>query len=505
MKRILTLFLALMLVVSCFAFTACKGDDGKGGTDKPSTDKDSDTDKELDLEDIGDLIVDSEATLDIPSDLNYNGYVCNVFAPDPYGPSAFYTDALNNTPVNDALYNRNLKMEDTLGVKIEAISLDTSAGNQSQKFIDEVLAGNHSFDFAAVHSTSACAALIMANAVLSFDNLEYVDFSKPWWDNGLAETCSVMGENYFALSPMCKGYYTNTSCILFNKDLAQEANLPNLYDIVKKGDWTVDKVIEITRNFSEDLNNDGIFNEEDKLAIVSDDTAYMNFWLGAFRQSTISKGENDEPTITANSSRMQNAIEKLNSLFHTGRRGIVYDMSDRIDGDDEWLRAFAEGRILFQVCIVGNAVGLRDHDINFGILPLPKLNSDQERYGSWVDPWGLILCVPSNCEDTERTGAILEAMSYHSYHMLYPAIIQQSIYGSGARDMESIEMLEIIYDNMFFDFGFVFDGNGNGYGDIMRTLVPENSTDISSYIATKRNQVEDHFSNLYEKMLDNYD
>ena len=179
-------------------------------------------------------------------------------------------------------------------------------------------------------------------------------------------------------------------------------------------------------------------------------------------------------------------------------------MSDRIDGDDEWNRAFAEGRVLFQVCIVSNAVGLRSHDINFGILPLPKLNSDQERYGSWVDPWGLILCVPSDCDNTERTGAILEAMSYHSYHMLYPAIIQQSIYGSGARDMESIEMLEIIYDNMFFDFGFVFDGNGNGYGDIMRTLVPDNSTDISSYIATKRNQVEDHFSNLYEKMLDNY-
>ncbi len=503
MRRFLTILLALMLILSCFAFTACKGDDKSQGKDTPAN-NDNKNEEELDIENIGDIIVDKEATLDLPEGLNYDGYVCKVFAPEPYGPGAFYTEALNDTPVNDALFNRNLAMEDTLGVKIEAISLDTYAHTQSQQFIDEILAGNHSFDFAAVHSTSACAALIMANAVLSFDNLEYVDFSKPWWDSGLAETCSVMGENYFALSPMCRGYYNNTSCMLFNKDLAAEAELPDLYEIVRKGEWTVDKVIELTRNFSADLNNDGMYNNEDKLAIISDDTAYMNFWLGAFRQSTIIKGENDEPTIAANSSRMGNAIEKLNQLFHTGRRGIVYDMSERTDGDDEWLAAFAEGRVLFKICIVSNAVGLRSHDINFGILPLPKLNSDQERYGSWVDPWGLLLCVPSDCEDTERTGAILEAMSYHSYHLLYPAIIQQSIYGSGARDMDSIEMLEIIYDNMFFDFGFVFDAHGNGYGDIMRTLVPENSTDISSYIAGKRNQVEDHFSELYEKMLDNY-
>ena len=61
------------------------------------------------------------------------------------------------------------------------------------------------------------------------------------------------------------------------------------------------------------------------------------------------------------------------------------------------------------------------------------------------------------------------------------------------------------FDNMFFDFGYVYDSSGKGYGGVISALVSDNSSDISSYIAEKKNSAETHFSTLYEAMLKNYE
>ena len=496
MRRINALLLAVLMLALCLITSSC-GDDKKDTDVKAPT---SDNEENNDYSTEGDIKVDlSDATLDIPEDAFYENYTFTVFVPYPYGIDRFVRTELNGDPVNDAIYNRDLALQDTLGVKLNAIDMSAYTHNQAEYIIDSVLAGDHAFDAAAIHSTSACAALIVADAVLSFDHLEYCDLSKPWWIQGFSENCSMFDENYFGISSACWAYYQGAGSLLFNKDLAKERELPDIYELVRKGEWTVDKLIELTKNFSEDLNNDGIFNEEDRLAIACSDFAKMNFWYGAFRQSTVSRGENDEPEYHVNSSRMVNVVEKLNTLFHAGRRGSVYKANVEDPVYDEM---FVEGRLLFYVASPSTAASFREYDINFGIIPLPKLDKNQERYGSWVDPWHLTLCVPSDNTDHERTSVILEAMAYHSYKLIYPAIVEQKIFGSGTRDIESLEMLEdYIFPNVFFDFGYIYDGWGKGYSDLLRMLVPFNSTDIASFVASRKNVAEDHYEALYDAAL----
>ncbi len=493
-KRAIALMLALVLA---FAFTACGGDKEDTDVKAPT----SDNEENGDYSTQGDIKVDlSDATLDIPEDAYYEDYTFTIFAPYPGGPGRFVKEATNGDPVNDAIYNRNLAIQDTLGVTIASIDLNTYTDKQAQKIIDSVLAGDHAFDAAAIHSTSACAALIVADAVLSFDYLEYCDLSKPWWVQSFGENCSMFDQTYFGINSSCWAYYNYAACLLFNKDLAKEHELPDLYELVRKGEWTVDKMIQVTKNFSEDLNNDGIFDINDRLAITSDDHAYLNYWYGAFRQSTVEKGENDAPTYLVNTPRMTSVIEKLNTLFNTGRRGIIYSMNGE---REEYLNAFAEGRVLFHVGAATNATSLREYDINFGIIPLPKFDENQENYGSWVDPWHLTLCVPSDNPDHERTSIILEALGYYSYRMIYPALIEQQLFGSGTRDVESLEMLEdYIFPNVFFDFGYIYDGWGVGYSSLIRMLIPFHSTDIASFVAAKKNEAEAHYEQLYEAAMD---
>lgn len=493
MKKFFVMFTVLTIVIFCMRLSVCEKT-GESGDNMQAEDisgvGDSDIKVEL-----------SEETLNIPEGTFYKDYTFTIFAPAPSGQDRFVKEAINGDPVNDAIYNRNLAIQDTLGVIIASENFNTYTDKQAQKIIDSVLAGDHAFDAAAIHSTSACAALIVADAVLSFDYLEYCDLSKPWWIQNFTENCSMFDETYFGINSSCYGYYNMAGLLLFNKDLATEYNLPDLYELVRQGEWTVDKMIELTKNHSQDLNYDGLYDSEDLLAVTCNDHSYMNFWYGAFRQSTVIKGENDAPEYLVNTPRMASIVQKLNALLNTGFRGAVYEMDAERKA---YLNAFAEGRVLFHVGPASDAIELRAYDINFGIIPLPKYDENQEQYGSWVDPWHLTMCVPIDNEDPERTSVILEALAYYSYRMVYPAIVEQKLFGSGTRDFESLEMLEkYIFPSVYFDYGYIYDGWGDGYSSLLRSLIPRGSTDVASFVAARKRQAENHFNTLYDAALNN--
>ena len=502
MKRILALLLAVLMLVCCIGLVSC-GDDEE--TKKPSTDN---TDKKPDNSEDKDYEINlSDEPLEIPEDAKskYEGKTFVIDAPTPWGKDRFVREDYNDDPLNDSIKRMNDAVADTIGVTLDATML-TYTPNQSKVFVDSVLANDGKFDVMAIHTESNCAALVIADAVLNFDYLEYCDLSKPWWNAGFTESSSILDVNYFGVSSSCYAIYLNTVVLLFNKDLAAEHNLPDFYQLVRQGKWTIDELINATKNFTQDLDGDGLYNENDLIAIVSDDGHNINAWLGAFRQSTVDKGENDEPTIVANNARMSNIVDKLYTLYHEGRRMKIYPISWRESSDntkDIYNNAFAEGRVLFDIAYIDEATKMRDYDINFGILPMPKLNLDQEEYGSYVEAWHLCYAVPKNCPDHEYTSTVLETMAYYSYQYTYPTIIEQTIYGTGTRDIESGEMLDIVFKNMEWEFGYIYNGNGTGYSYMLAALMNEGSKDMASHIATKRNQVEDHFAELYDEAVSN--
>ena len=74
-------------------------------------------------------------------------------------------------------------------------------------------------------------------------------------------------------------------------------------------------------------------------------------------------------------------------------------------------------------------------------------------------------------------------MAYYGHEYIVPAFIEKAIKGKSTRDVESIDMLEILFQNRMYDLGLINDWSGyaSGYSD----LVFNNKTD---------------FSNLYKKV-----
>ena len=131
-------------------------------------------------------------------------------------------------------------------------------------------------------------------------------------------------------------------------------------------------------------------------------------------------------------------------------------------------------------------INLRSMDTDFGLLPMPKYDEKQEDYITYVNKAASLVGIPiyqKNNDNARRSGVILEAMAYYGHEYIMPEYIEKAIKGKSTRDVDSIEMLEILFKHRMYDLGQINDwGNyASGYSD----LVFNNKSD---------------FSNLYKKV-----
>ena len=89
---------------------------------------------------------------------------------------------------------------------------------------------------------------------------------------------------------------------------------------------------------------------------------------------------------------------------------------------------------------------------DFGIIPYPKLDENQERYYSRVSYYNAPI-VPITNNTPEKTGAVLEYFNYVSHDTVIPAYCDVVLYGKVTRDEDSRDMLDIIFNSRVVDIG----------------------------------------------------
>lgn len=66
------------------------------------------------------------------------------------------------------------------------------------------------------------------------------------------------------------------------------------------------------------------------------------------------------------------------------------------------------------------------------------------------------MAVPQIVQEKEKVGAIIEALSYELYKTVRPAYYDVALKSKFARDNESEEMLDIIFNGTIYDFDYVY-------------------------------------------------
>jgi hypothetical protein len=293
-----------------------------------------------------------------------------------------------------------------------------------------------------------------------------------------------------------------TWCLQFNKPLAEDLNLGNLYEMVNEGKWTIDVLLSAIEMASQDLNGDGKHDEFDQWGMQGESFNTAAFILGA-GERFFDKDENDMPYITAQSEKFFNAFEKANAI--NGNFDVCMFVSNFTSKyPDVWGEcmdvAFTEGRVLFTCVGLNRVTMFREMETDFGILPLPKYDEEQEQYHDLVSLWAAnMISVPKSLSDQERTGIIIEALSAESMYTLTPAFYDVVLKTKAARDEDSAAMLDLIFEARAFELGTLY--GWGGLLDLPGSLSATGKTDLASSLKSKISAAESAMQKTIDALM----
>jgi len=124
----------------------------------------------------------------------------------------------------------------------------------------------------------------------------------------------------------------------------------------------------------------------------------------------------------------------------------------------DWVRGnmFTNDQITFMYGSFDSIKLLTNMASDYGVVPNPMLNTEQERYQCMIDPYVNFLCVPITNGDNAFTGAVLEYMAYVSRDTVREEYIETFLKYRQNRDEKMQAMVDIIFDSMHYEVSDLF-------------------------------------------------
>ncbi len=386
----------------------------------------------------------------IPEDklpeLDYNGTEFNAMTRTRW---FFHGELLmeesNGDVLNDARYDARITVEERLNIKMTEEYFEDN--DTPRKLLQ---AGD---DFYELFNTRHVNMFNYASEKMihKITDLPYIDQSAPWWDKEFSDQLIVGDTQYFGMGAFNITTYDSIHMILFNKEIAEDYAVGDLYSMVLDGTWTWDAMVTAMEKVVEDTNGDGVMDQNDQYGLLSLPKQILpDFLMGGGHFMIEKDGDNFIVNNMETDEGFFNAYDKIFDMVWTDNNWYINTIDD--DNDLTIFNMFSENRSLFADS-TGKAVGnYRTMEVDFGILPIPKETVEQSKYYSRSE-FPELQGVPLSNTDLEMTGAVLEAMSSEWFRTVKPAYFEMNLRGKIARDETSSAMLDIIYGGRVFDFG----------------------------------------------------
>ena len=377
----------------------------------------------------------------------------------------------NGATLNDLVFHRNQKLEELFNVKI--ITSDMDYGQINAAAQKAAQAGDNPYDLYMTNFTAYSTA--SGGYLLPWNKISSMDITQPWWDQAAISDMSVMGNSYLItgdISPTCM---LTSECILFNKKLFDSRGMGYQYQDAFDGKWTIDKMIDLTKGLTEDLDGDGSYKDKTDLfsfTLWCDAGTALFYGEGAYLSK---KEEGDIPVINYDVENISNRFNKIFSL-------VIDNEANYSKSNHEMsFKVFNEGRAYFcDITFQKVEMFLRDMEDDYGVLPLPKYDEAQSGYQTNVSGAGTCIILPVSCADTDFVGTLIDAYAAIAYDDITPSLFDVIASVKNTRDEESSKMVQLIIRNRVFDPVRMYYIDGHNIAD---DLLAKKSADVASYIA----------------------
>ncbi len=473
-KRVLTLLLAAFLLAP--SMMACGNT--ASAPDESAADTTADT-APAETEALSDYDKRQLVSDDLPEN-DFGGQAFRVLVNAPtveqYSAVTFeiIADELTGDACNDAVYNRNIDICERFNAAITMSEL-------KEPWIvckNAVTAGTDDYDLVGLYNYMSYQ-VINAKALLNWMEIPHINMEKPWHNALSNNNATINNTLYTICSDLSITSMTYTYAIFFNQRILgdQGYSAEDMYNMVRDGTWTIDKMDTMVASMYVDTNGDGKATTEDSYGFGYNQVNPTDVWAAAFDLPLCSVTEDNQIEVNFMSDKTMSILEKLIS-FHYENPGQVV-LPTQYDEETYFLNAqLAMAPIRFHAAYSK----LRDMDDPYSMLPWPKWDEKQEAYYTNADDKFTAFSVPITAfGQIEFVGTIFEALCAESYKKVYPAYYDIALKGKYSTDSGTAEMVDLIMAGRNFDFSFQFgESHFQRLPYLIRDLIVAKSTNLAS-------------------------
>lgn len=407
-------------------------------------------------------------------------------------------ETLNGELISDTVYNRNLELEALYNVNIKCINKDIY---ETGEFIrNQYFTGEKAVDAAYVIGSSV-SMLIGGGVLNDFSEIPHIQIYEPWWNQRIREDSQFGGSSalYYTQSDISVTAFELTWCVIANLDMISDLGLEEPYTLVKNDQWTTEKMFELMRAGMKPNSLDGSYDYSEDTDCIVGFTTYANFTTAGLNGAECfmtTKDEIGNPKFSGEGEKFQNVVEKWAKAFHTP--GLAVEANEE---GFHYEKIFAAERALFAGIEIKATSTFKKQDMNYGIIPVPKNDADQQSYYSNVNYLAPVLVIPKTNIEYDKTGRILDTMAYLSYKELLPVYYDQNLSLRAMTNPESKEMLDIIRDTRCFETSLLYGWTTDFYLEVQNVFTGYTpNTSVSSTISKYRSiivqNINDYLSGL---------
>ena len=475
--RILALLLAALMLLS---LAACGTGDTTDDTQASTTDAQSEA-----------VTDDPNYTLDLEEGLNYDTEVTILYVNKTGRTDELESEKLGGGVIGDAVYERNLAVEERLGITFGYTSKsdDTEAIPAISNLVQ---AGDDTVDIFTV-GTYMCMTPTLAGHYLNLNSLDNIDLSKHYWNQDYNEMMTFTSENlqFVATSPTAISIFRRGYLTIFNRDLMTDYQLPDLYETVFNGGWTLDYQYSLIKDIYVDADGDSKESKGDFYGFVVGAVTDMDVYAVSSGIHLVIRDENgDQIYNTEALDRLITMGEKVSQLANAQGTYLADSYSE---GFDVPIEKFSDKKAIMATVMFDHIEAYFESlaDMSYGIAPIPKLTADQDGYGTYIQDqvscFGISAAIGDGTRQ-EQVAAVMEAMSYYSYQIVRPAYYDSVLSLRFMQDPQSRDVLNTMFDSISFDF--VYSTSMAGIRDTMRTIISQKNAPVASSSKSWERQVQ---------------
>ncbi|MBP3370453.1 MAG: hypothetical protein J6L85_06845 [Clostridia bacterium] len=473
-KRLICLFLVLCFVG--LALVGCSKKQGEGTEGEGAGENGGNAGTQQPTNEYGELSFTTAVPVD---DLDFEEAELVILLRNNIQNSREWYKETIEDELDEAIAMRNEAVEDALNVKMDFEWLPSDHGpyiNSLNEMIrNDVLSDLHYYDIGSNFSYYCASSVIrdFAANLLDTSQFPYFNFEVPCWNQAIVEDTTFNERLHYVAGDINISMFDAAIVIWHNKtlyDAKKDSTDPeNMQQLALDGNWTYEELYGWATKFQENVN--GIEGKQ-----PDDNYGFGTFGLNPCPADALPYAwdldfviENDDQTHTfniENNKKGDEALTKFKNLL--AANGSVTS----IPGNQANVKHFAAGHYVFFTDRIywsyDQNMAIREMNDKYGLLPLPKYDTDQENYGTTSQDYYNLLMIIDHEESTEPTkgdaiSAFLQLATEESYTGVrgyyFNRIIKPKFFGTDDSEgtvTKSQALFDIIIENIEFDYMTVY-------------------------------------------------